>query len=124
MLPITNRADVTRARLSRNPRYPSGGTVQREWRETIETFQLPPVLDLNVASTLRDEFLGRRGSALRVDASRVERLGGLCLQVLIAARAAWAEDRQELMVDALSSELEAGLIVFGVAPQALNYREE
>jgi chemotaxis protein CheX len=82
------------------------------------------VLDLNAATLLREHFIGRRGSALRVDASRVERLGGLCLQVLIAARAAWAEDRHEFMFDEVSSELQAGLEVFGVPPLALNYRED
>ncbi len=82
------------------------------------------MLDLNAASTLRDQFIGQRGSALRVDGSRVERLGGLCLQVLIAARAAWAEDRLELTFDDVSSELQASLELFGVPPVALNYREE
>jgi chemotaxis protein CheX len=82
------------------------------------------VLDLNAASSLREYFIGRRGSALRVAASRVERLGGLCLQVLIAARAAWAEDRLELTFEEISSELHAGLELFGVPPVALNYREE
>ena len=97
---------------------------QAKWRKLIDTFQLPSVLDLNAASVLRDQFIGRRGSALQVDASRVERLGGLCLQVLIAAQAAWAEDRHELTYDQVSSELQAGLDVFGLAPRALNYREE
>jgi chemotaxis protein CheX len=82
------------------------------------------VLDLNAAASLRAYFIGQRGSSLRVDASRVERLGGLCLQVLIAARAAWAEDRLELRFDEISSELEASLELFGVPPVALNYREE
>jgi chemotaxis protein CheX len=82
------------------------------------------VLDLNAASGLREQFIGRRGTALRVDASQVERLGGLCLQVLLAARAAWAEDHQELRFDDLSSELQSGLDVFGVSAPALNYREE
>ena len=77
-----------------------------------------------MASSLREQFIGRRGSPLRVDASQVERLGGLCLQVLIAARAAWAEDRQELVYDNASAELQAGLTAFGVPPLALNYREE
>jgi len=94
------------------------------WREPIETFQLPSVLDLKAAASLREQFIGLRGSALRVDASRVERLGGLCLQVLIAARSAWAEDRHELTFDDLSTELQAGLNIFGVQPLALNYRED
>jgi chemotaxis protein CheX len=82
------------------------------------------VLDLKAASTLRDQFVGRRGAALRVDASRVERLGGLCLQVLMAARTAWADDRLAFTFDDPSSELRAGLDVFGVTPLALTYREE
>ena len=94
------------------------------WRKLIETYQLPSVLDLKVASSLREQFVGRRGAALRVDASRVERLGGLCLQILIAARTAWAEDRQDFMLDDVSSELTAVLGTFGLTPLALNYREE
>ena len=82
------------------------------------------MLDLKAALPLRDQFVERRGSALRVDASRVERLGGLCLQVLIAARAAWAEDRHELKFDDASPELLDGLHVFGLPSDALGYQEE
>jgi chemotaxis protein CheX len=82
------------------------------------------VLDLKAASPLRDQIVERRGSPLRLDASHVERLGGLCLQVLIAARAAWADDRHELKFDGASSELLAGLRVFGLPPHALGYQEE
>ena len=128
---MTDRVMKTLGTYLRLERYDTGtagsGTAARAsllWREPIETFQLPSVLDLNAASVLREHFIGRRGSALRVDASRVERLGGLCLQVLIAAQAAWAEDRHDLVFDDVSSELQAGLDVFGVLPLALNYREE
>lgn len=53
---------------------------------------LDPVLDLRAAGPLRAALLERRGAALRVDASGVERLGGLCLQVLLSAQHTWAED--------------------------------
>jgi chemotaxis protein CheX len=93
------------------------------WRAQIEPLQLPAVLDVKAASALQQQFLDRRGTALQVDASRVERLGGLCLQVLLAAQAAWTADRQALVFENPSHELRAGLGAFGVAPDALTYRE-
>ncbi len=78
---------------------------------------------MKAAAALQQQFLARRGTAVRVDASRVERLGGLCLQVLLAAAAAWAADRQPLEYDTLSQELRSGLGVFGVKPDALTYRK-
>ena len=46
---------------------------------------LPPVLDLAQADALKAALLPMRGQSVVIDASRVERLGGLCLQVLISA---------------------------------------
>ena len=54
--------------------------------------RLPAVLDLGAAAPLHAAFATARGAALEVDASGVERLGGLCLQVILAAQAAWAAD--------------------------------
>jgi len=59
---------------------------------------LPAVLDIRAAGPLKAEILALRGQALTLDASAVERLGGLCLQVLLSARAAWADDGQVLTV--------------------------
>jgi chemotaxis protein CheX len=85
--------------------------------------QLPSVLDVKAASALQQQFIDRRGTALHIDASRVERIGGLCLQVLLAAQAAWSTDQQALVFDNPSQELRAGLTAFGVAPDALTYQE-
>ncbi|MES1200258.1 MAG: STAS domain-containing protein [Pseudomonadota bacterium] len=52
---------------------------------------LPAMLDLKAAAALRQELHTHEGAALDVDASKVERVGGLCLQVLIAAAAAWRQ---------------------------------
>jgi chemotaxis protein CheX len=54
--------------------------------------KLPPVLDIGAAAPLRSQLMERRGQPLELDASAVERLGGLCLQVLIAARNLWSLD--------------------------------
>lgn len=50
---------------------------------------LPGVLDLRAAAPLKAELQTHAASPLDVDASHVERIGGLCAQVLIAAAATW-----------------------------------
>lgn len=53
---------------------------------------LPEVLDPGAAAPLRSLLLVHRGAALVIDAAGVRHMGGLCLQVLLAAQAAWRED--------------------------------
>jgi chemotaxis protein CheX len=60
--------------------------------------RLSSILDLRAAGPLKAEFTSVRGARLEVDASDVERLGGLCLQVIIAAAAAWREDGAEFRI--------------------------
>lgn len=54
--------------------------------------RLSPVLDLAAASPLAAELVHLRGHPIEIDASQVERLGGPCLQVLLAAKATWSGD--------------------------------
>jgi chemotaxis protein CheX len=61
-----------------------------------EVFSLPAALDLRSAGSLKSELLARRGQELALDASGVERIGGLGLQVLLSARKTWAADSQRL----------------------------
>jgi chemotaxis protein CheX len=70
------------------------------------TLTLPAILDLKAARPLADQFLALRGGAVRVDASKVERLGALCLQVLLSAQITWAGDRQALTLKDPSPALE------------------
>ncbi len=51
--------------------------------------KLAQLLDLSAATPLWSELCAARGRALEIDASHVERLGGLCLQSLLAAQAQW-----------------------------------
>lgn len=74
---------------------------------------LAPILDLQAAEPLRAELMVLRGRALSIDASQVSRLGGLCLQVLIAARKTWAEDGLPLSVDEPSEAFTEQLASFG-----------
>lgn len=83
------------------------------------TLELPSILDLVAAPGLLEAFASRRGSALAVDAGGVQRLGAQCLQVLLAARAAWAADGLPLALDNMSEEFSAALELLGAHPQDL-----
>ena len=79
------------------------------------SLSLPAVLDLAQADALKAALLPMRGQALVLDASRVERLGGLCLQVLISAQKTWASDGHMLTIDAVSREFADQWNAFGAA---------
>ena len=77
---------------------------------------LPAVLDLKVAAPLQAELLAVRGGPVGIDASAVERLGGLCLQVLLSARSTWADDGQDLCFPEASAAFSDQWRAFG-APE-------
>lgn len=52
--------------------------------------ELPKAMNLTAAAPLAERLLGLHGAPVVLDASRVERLGGLCLQVLLSASLTWA----------------------------------
>lgn len=79
------------------------------------TLKLHPVLDVNAAAGLVGELLTRRGQAIRLDAGEVERLGAQCLQVLLSARASWAEDGLAFEVVAQSEPFAAHATIMGAA---------
>ena len=75
--------------------------------------RLPPNLDTAVAAALARQLKDARGRPLSLDASGVERLGGLCLQVLLTARRAWADDGQAFAFTAPSPAFRAALALCG-----------
>ena len=76
---------------------------------------LPEALDLRAATPLAAELAARRGLDLELDASRVRKVGGQCLQVLLSARAAWASDGLRFGVAASSGEFTEGLALLGAS---------
>jgi chemotaxis protein CheX len=78
-----------------------------------ESLTLPETLDLTAAAPLRSEILSRRGQPLDLDGSAVQRLGGLCLQVLLAARSAWTDDGHTLRFVAPSPALKEAFTIMG-----------
>jgi len=59
---------------------------------------LSSVLDLRAAAPLAAELRTHANAPLTLDAAQVERVGGLCLQVLIAAAEAWRAAGQSFQV--------------------------
>ena len=75
--------------------------------------QLSQVLDMPAASGLAAALLARRGAALSIDGSAVERMGGQCLQVLLAARKTWLAEGQSFQLTRPSAALADALVALG-----------
>ena len=59
------------------------------------------------------------GRSVVLDASGVQRIGGQCLQVLLAAASAWRQDGYSLAFAAPSPAFEDGLSLLGFTPMSL-----
>jgi len=81
---------------------------------------LPEVMDLRAAAPLAQRIVGFQGRPLTLDASGVERIGGLCLQVLLSARLSWAVDRLPLTIMNPSKAFLDSLELFGAPRFAIS----
>jgi chemotaxis protein CheX len=89
-----------------------------------QVLQLPPVLDLNAAAPLQEKLLVLRGVDLVLDAGLVERAGGQCLQVLVAARQAWVRDARQISLSAVSDAFLNSLRQMGLGVDHLTTQEQ
>jgi chemotaxis protein CheX len=76
---------------------------------------LASTLDVAAAQPLATEVLGARGRPLTVDASRVERLGAQCAQVLLAAQGTWNSDDVQLALVEPSPAFVEALKILGLS---------
>ncbi|NBE09528.1 STAS domain-containing protein [Paragemmobacter ruber] len=83
-----------------------------------ERFILPNRLDSSAAAALAAALLERRGHGLDLDASEVEVMGALAMEVLIAAGRQWSADGQTLAIQAPSLRYAAACEAMGLAPDA------
>jgi chemotaxis protein CheX len=79
---------------------------------------LPAVLDIRAAEPLKADLLALRGQPVALDASNVERLGGLCLQVLLSARRTWAAEEKALTLTGDLAAFSDQWAAFGATPFA------
>jgi chemotaxis protein CheX len=74
---------------------------------------LPALLDRTAAPALAASLLAARGAAVRLNGASVQRLGGQCLQVLLAGCRAWAADGLEFVIAEGSAEFIEELALLG-----------
>jgi len=85
---------------------------------------LPAVLDLRAAEPLKAQLLAVRGQETTLDAAAVERLGGLCLQVLLSALQTWRADGQALTFVNASEAFTSQWSAFGASASDLAMQGE
>jgi chemotaxis protein CheX len=85
---------------------------------TFAVLQLPAALDCKEAPLLLSRLRALRGQPVKLDASRVNRLSGLCLQVLLSARNTWASDNVPIALEDASTVFSQGWSLYGAAPFA------
>lgn len=84
---------------------------------------LPADLDGVAAASLFEVLNSRIGTDIMIDASHVERIGGLSLQILLAAVSTWKVDGGALEFTNLSLDFVTGLELLGICPQLFSDRE-
>jgi chemotaxis protein CheX len=88
-----------------------------------KTVQLPTAPDSVAAAPPIEVLTSSVGTDIVIDGSRVEQIGGVCPQILLAALSTWRADGVPLEFSYLSSDLVAGLELLGIRPQHLLDRE-
>ena len=88
-----------------------------------KTLPLAPVLDLNAATELHEKLMGLRGSDIIIDASKVERVGALCLQVLMAGAKSWQADNLSFAISRASDAFSKTTQLIGVNMDHLMAKE-
>ncbi len=87
------------------------------------TIELAENLDLTAATPLTERLLAARGEPIIIDASKVERVGGQCLQVLLSAVVTWKADMMPLEIAEPSEGFENGLRLLGLSVDSLIEKE-
>jgi chemotaxis protein CheX len=88
-----------------------------------QAYALPEILNLKAAAGLYADLSAARGHHLTLDASDVQRLGGQCLQVLLAASQAWRADGLELSIINPSDAFTHTLGLFGATFDDATHKE-
>lgn len=81
--------------------------------EKFETVTLPAALDYSSAKSVAEDLIAKRGSPIEIDANLVTRVGGLGLQVLLAAQKTWHSEGLELKIINRSDSFERDLTLLG-----------
>ncbi|MHC3126374.1 chemotaxis protein CheX [Brevundimonas sp. GN22] len=80
---------------------------------------LPAVIDLRTVEQLKADLMAQRGHPVALDASSVERVGGLGVQLLLSAIKTWQADGKSLTFINVSNAMNEQWLSFGSSPLEL-----
>jgi len=78
-----------------------------------DILSLPGKMDADAAKSLMEAFLRRKDRAILVDASEVQQMSTLCVQVLLSARKCWERDGLAFSVSDPSPTFREGVTMLG-----------
>ncbi len=79
-----------------------------------ECLELPEKLNSDAASDLLKALRQKKGAKLEIEAGKVRFLGGLCFQLLVAARDEWRADDETLVFGETSAAFKDGMARLGM----------
>lgn len=85
-----------------------------------DVLKLPDKLDVAGARALCETLLARRGAAVTIDASAVQKTGALAVEVLLSGARQWAGDGHPFRVIETSDALAGALRELDIDPRALS----
>jgi chemotaxis protein CheX len=88
-----------------------------------DVLKLPQTLDVAAVRAVQQDLLGRRGTDTTVDATDVERIGALGIELLIAAERQWRKDDRVLKLVGISDTVTDAFNDLGLDAATLDIRE-
>ena len=92
----------------------SANAKAKKAKSKTNDIALTQVLDLTAAKPLFEALQDTRGQAVTICAKNVERIGGQCVQVLLAASKAWHSEGHGFKLINSSDDFISGLQTFGL----------
>lgn len=89
----------------------------------MNTLALPARLDLQSAKLLKADLSDMRDGDISLDAENVEWVGGLGVQLLLSAQAAWQANNHSLTIENASEAFVEGLRRLGVTADLMPVEE-
>ena len=88
-----------------------------------DVLKLPQTLDVAAVRAVREDLLSRRGAAITIDASSVERIGALGIELLISAKRQWQQDDKPLQMVGMPDPVTAAFADLGLDAATLDVRD-
>lgn len=103
-----------RAAVPLEPIPVAGADAVRQSGGGITQVSLPPLMTSRFAPELLGDLQAVRGQTISLDASSVQKIGTLCLQVLLSGHKTWTADGLPFCMTGASEEVASRCKLFGL----------